>query len=67
MTQAIRLMIADDHAIMREGLKQIFLLDDGIKVVGEAADGGRCWNGCAKAAWICCCWISLCPASAVRI
>nr|MBD3717591.1 response regulator transcription factor [Enterobacter hormaechei] len=34
MTQAIRLMIADDHAIMREGLKQIFLLDDGIKVVG---------------------------------
>ncbi len=41
MTQAIRLMIADDHAIMREGLKQIFLLDDGIKVVGEAADGGR--------------------------
>ncbi|MGG9362235.1 response regulator [Enterobacter hormaechei] len=41
MTQAIRLMIADDHAIMREGLKQIFLLDDGIKVVGEAADGGQ--------------------------
>jgi len=32
-------MIADDHAIMREGLKQIFLLDDDIKVVAEAADG----------------------------
>jgi len=41
MTQPIRLMIAEDHAIMREGLKQLFLLDAGIKVVAEAADGGR--------------------------
>ncbi|WP_049278527.1 response regulator [Serratia marcescens] len=41
MTQPIRLMIAEDHAIMREGLKQLFLLDTCIKVVAEAADGGR--------------------------
>ncbi|MET3056244.1 response regulator transcription factor [Serratia marcescens] len=41
MTQLIRLMIAEDHAIMREGLKQLFLLDNYIKVVAEAADGGR--------------------------
>lgn len=39
MSETIRLMIADDHAIMREGLKQIFLLDSDIKVVAEAADG----------------------------
>ncbi len=41
MTQPIRLMIAEDHAIMREGLKQLFQLDAGIKVVAEAADAGR--------------------------
>ncbi|EPT6110887.1 response regulator, partial [Escherichia coli] len=41
MTQPIRLMIAEDHAIMREGLKQLFLLNASIKVVAEASDGGR--------------------------
>jgi DNA-binding NarL/FixJ family response regulator len=34
-------VIADDHALMREGLKQIFALDDKIDVVGEAGDGGQ--------------------------
>lgn len=41
MNQRIRLMIADDHAIMREGLKQIFALDDSIEVVCEAPDGSQ--------------------------
>ncbi|KOC91361.1 response regulator [Winslowiella iniecta] len=41
MEQHIRLMIADDHAIMREGLKQIFALDKNIEVVGEAPDGSQ--------------------------
>ncbi|WP_248798159.1 response regulator [Pseudomonas sp. MWU13-2105] len=35
----IRLMIADDHAIMREGLKQIFALASDLKVVAEAENG----------------------------
>jgi DNA-binding NarL/FixJ family response regulator len=35
----IRLMIADDHAIMRGGLKQLFALVDDIEVVGEAING----------------------------
>ncbi|WP_338562029.1 response regulator transcription factor [Erwinia sp. E_sp_B04_7] len=39
MSEVIRLVIADDHALMREGLKQIFALDDRIDVVGEAGDG----------------------------
>lgn len=39
MSEVIRLVIADDHALMREGLKQIFALDDQIEVVGEAGDG----------------------------
>lgn len=41
MEQLIRLMIADDHTIMREGLKQIFALDKTIKVVCEAPDGSQ--------------------------
>ncbi|MDW8846060.1 response regulator transcription factor [Erwinia sp. MMLR14_017] len=41
MSEVIRLVIADDHALMREGLKQIFALDEMINVVGEAGDGGQ--------------------------
>jgi NarL family two-component system response regulator LiaR len=36
---AIRLLIADDHAVVRQGLKMFLSLDDEINVVGEAADG----------------------------
>ncbi|WP_260956168.1 response regulator transcription factor [Pseudomonas citri] len=35
----IQLMIADDHAIMREGLKQLFALADDLHVVAEAENG----------------------------
>ena len=35
----IRILIADDHAIVREGLKQLFALDQDIVVAGEAANG----------------------------
>lgn len=35
----IRLLIADDHTIMREGLKQLFSLTEDIAVVGEASCG----------------------------
>ncbi|HEX8963707.1 MAG TPA: response regulator transcription factor [Rhodocyclaceae bacterium] len=35
----IRLMIADDHAIMRGGLKQLFALVADIEVVAEATNG----------------------------
>jgi DNA-binding NarL/FixJ family response regulator len=37
----IRLLIADDHAIVREGLKQIFSLAENIDVAGEAATGAE--------------------------
>ncbi|WP_260954610.1 response regulator [Pseudomonas citri] len=39
MTKKIRLLIADDHAIMREGLKQLFALADDLQVVAEAENG----------------------------
>jgi CheY-like chemotaxis protein/DNA-binding XRE family transcriptional regulator len=38
-TPMIRVLITDDHAIMRAGLKRLFALVDDIGVVGEAASG----------------------------
>jgi DNA-binding NarL/FixJ family response regulator len=35
----IRVVMADDHTILREGLKQILSSAEGIEVVGEATDG----------------------------
>ena len=31
--------VVDDHAVVREGLRTFLELQDGIEVVGEAADG----------------------------
>lgn len=36
---SIRVLLADDHAAIRAGLRMILETDDGIEVVGEAADG----------------------------
>lgn len=36
----IRLLIADDHGIVRDGLKQLFSLVNDIAVVAEASNGG---------------------------
>ena len=35
----IRLLIADDHPVVREGLRRIVADDPGLEVVGEAVDG----------------------------
>lgn len=35
----IRVLIADDHAVVREGLRAFLDLQEGLEVVGEAADG----------------------------
>jgi NarL family two-component system response regulator LiaR len=39
MSDAIRVLIADDHAVLREGLRSFLELQDGIEIVGDAADG----------------------------
>ena len=36
---SIRVLIADDHGVMRAGLRALLNAADGIEVVGEAADG----------------------------
>jgi NarL family two-component system response regulator LiaR len=35
----IRVLVVDDHAVVREGLRTFLSLQDGIDVVGEAGDG----------------------------
>ena len=39
MTEQIRIVIAEDHTILREGLKALLLSAPNLKVVGEAEDG----------------------------
>jgi DNA-binding NarL/FixJ family response regulator len=36
---AVRVLIADDHAVVRQGLRMFLALDDELEVVAEAADG----------------------------
>ena len=36
-----RVLIADDHVLIREGLRRVLALDPGIVVVGEAADAAE--------------------------
>ncbi len=39
--ETIRILIADDHAIFRDGLRKLLEAEPGLHVVGEAADGGE--------------------------
>ena len=41
MSAAIRVLVADDHLIIRQGLRLIFETCDDIQLVGEAADGAE--------------------------
>lgn len=41
MSQSIRVLITDDHSIVREGLSLILETAENIEVVGEAADGAE--------------------------
>jgi len=41
MGSEIRILIADDHPIFRQGLRQVIEAQQGLTVVAEAADGGR--------------------------
>jgi DNA-binding NarL/FixJ family response regulator len=40
----IRLLIADDHALMREGLKRLFAMGTVISVVAEASSGAQVFD-----------------------
>lgn len=40
----IEIIIADDHMMIREGLKQLLELDGTMKIIAEANDGEECLN-----------------------
>lgn len=40
----IKVMLADDHLLMREGIRNLLEFDGKIKVVDEASDGEECIN-----------------------
>ena len=42
MNKEIKIMIADDHAIIREGIKNLLEFDGKIKVVEQASNGEEC-------------------------
>ncbi len=41
MAETIHVLIVDDHAIVREGLRWLIATEPGIELVGEAADGAE--------------------------
>jgi NarL family two-component system response regulator LiaR len=49
MTKPIRVMIVDDHEMIRNGLTVFLEAFDDLELVGEAADGEEAVRLCAKA------------------
>src|SRR6476660_3325134 len=41
MNKEIRIVIADDHPLMRQGLRQVIELEPHLKIVGEAVNGSE--------------------------
>lgn len=48
MNIPIRIVIADDHLIVRQGLQLILETEDGLELVGEASDGAEAIQRCAE-------------------
>ena len=42
MSDIVKIIIADDHSMIREGLTQLLELDGDIQVIGEAGNGVEC-------------------------
>ena len=42
MDDVLKVMIADDHVLMREGISRLLEFDGSIKVIEEASDGVEC-------------------------
>ncbi|AZS17602.1 response regulator transcription factor [Paenibacillus motobuensis] len=44
--QAIKVLLADDHQLFREGLKRILNMEEDIEVIGECSDGSQVLESC---------------------
>src|SRR3990172_3795049 len=40
--QPVRILLADDHPIFRDGLRKLLTSDDNLTIVGEASNGQEC-------------------------
>src|SRR5512136_830366 len=47
-SQFIKVMIVDDHPVVRDGLKNMLLAFDDLQLVGEAADGQQAVTVCQQ-------------------
>ena len=43
-TPKITVLLADDHAVVRKGIRDFLEEDDAIEVVAEASDGAEAWR-----------------------
>jgi NarL family two-component system response regulator LiaR len=48
VAEVIRVLVVDDHAVVREGLRTFLQLQKGIEVAGEAADGREALEEAAR-------------------
>jgi DNA-binding NarL/FixJ family response regulator len=46
--EAARILLADDHALIREGLRTMLSGEEGLEVVGEAHDGQQALQACRE-------------------
>jgi DNA-binding NarL/FixJ family response regulator len=48
VAESIRVLVVDDHAVVREGLRAFLAVQEGIEVAGEAADGEEALEAAAR-------------------
>ncbi|HWS79741.1 MAG TPA: response regulator transcription factor, partial [Rubrobacter sp.] len=48
LPKVARILIADDHALVREGLRTMLSGEDGIEVIAEARDGKQALDLCRE-------------------
>ena len=54
------IVLADDHQIVRQGLRALLEAEPDFSVTGEASDGLEVAEVVQRLDRMCCCWISRC-------